>query len=424
MAVPQDWKDRHLWEIQPVRDVLVVLALFAVIVLGGVLSLLTVPLLLALLLAYLFDPITTSITGAGGYRWFTRSVATGLIIVAVVVVIVVPLLLGLAFGVLQAIELLTTLGDNIAILQNALSAGDTPQKMRAVANLEGIWQTIYEQLQSTEEDSLYNTLVTDAAAWINENRSQVGQQAVQTLRDALNLIVTFLTSLGTLVFQAFLTTFFFFFISVNYRRVLDFFEKLIPSRNRARALQLVEQFDAVVAAFVRGRLTIALIQSVFFTIGYGIVGVPAAVLVGIGSGIVSIVPYLSLVSLPVAIGLIYLDPPAGFRGEYHLWMLAGPAVIYQLGQLMDDYVLTPIIQGKGTNLDTPTVLFASIAGAILAGFYGLLLAIPVAACLKILIREVLWPKLSDWIEGRAKDPLPIGQTDEEDDRTGNHTPDH
>jgi predicted PurR-regulated permease PerM len=416
MSLPSDWKDRHLWQIQPVRDVLFVLAIFAVIVLGGVLSLLTVPLLLALLFAYLFDPIITRLTGAGGLGWFNRSFATGTVIAAVVIVVVIPLTIGLAFGIVQAIDLLSVLGDNATTLQRALTASDTDQKMRAVADLDGLWESIYEQLQETERDSLFNTVVRDATAWISENRSQVGQQAVQTLREALTLIASFLAGLGAFVFQAFLTGFFFFFISVNYRRVLDFFESLIPSKNRKRAVELVEMFDAVVAAFVRGRLTIALIQSVFFIIGYSIVGVPAAVLVGIGSGIVSIVPYLSLVSLPVAIGLIYIDPPMGFRGEYHLWMIAGPIVIYQIAQLMDDYVLTPVIQGKGTNLDTPTVLFSSIAGGILAGVYGLLIAIPVAACIKILIREVLWPKIDDWLEGRAKDPLPIDHSDDEDDQ--------
>jgi predicted PurR-regulated permease PerM len=78
-----------------------------------------------------------------------------------------------------------------------------------------------------------------------------------------------------------------------------------------------------------------------------------------------------------------------------------------LTQFLDDYVLTPTIQGKSTNMDTPTILFASIAGGALAGIYGLLLAIPVAACIKILMREVFWPRFRAWAQGNASDPLPI-----------------
>ena len=81
-----------------------------------------------------------------------------------------------------------------------------------------------------------------------------------------------------------------------------------------------------------------------------------------------------------------------------------------LGQVLDDYVLTPLIQGKSTNMDTPSILFASMAGGTLAGVYGLLLAIPVAACLKILLKEVFWPRFRVWAEGKAKDFLPIGKT--------------
>ena len=53
------------------------------------------------------------------------------------------------------------------------------------------------------------------------------------------------------------------------------------------------------------------------------------------------------------------------------------------------------------------ILFSSIAGGVLAGFYGLLLAIPVAACVKILLNEVFWPRFKKWAEGKEQDFLPI-----------------
>jgi predicted PurR-regulated permease PerM len=70
-------------------------------------------------------------------------------------------------------------------------------------------------------------------------------------------------------------------------------------------------------------------------------------------------------------------------------------------------VLTPSIQGRSTHLATPTILFASIAGGVLAGFYGLLVAIPVAACVKILLDEVFWPRFKGWVHGQEPDFLPI-----------------
>jgi len=402
-----DWKDRHLWQIQPVRDVLLVFTLFALVSLGSVLSLLTVPLLLALLFAYLFDPVVTRLTRIS---WMSRSLASVCIIIGLAVLVVLPAIIGLGFGILQGIELVGSLGDKAVLLQTALTSFGEEQG-RAVAQLDGAWKSIYLQLQNTEDSGFFNTLVTDLTAWVSDNRAAVGKQAVSTITGAAGLLITAISSVGAFAFFVFLTAFFFFFISTSYRDVIDFLGKLVPQKNRERTIDLVQKFDRVVAAFIRGRLTIAAIQSVFFCVGYLIAGVPAAILLGILTGVLSIVPYLALIAMPVAIVLMYLDPAGGFRGTMW-WIIGAPIVVYQLGQMLDDYFLTPKIQGKSTDLDTPTVLFASIAGGILGGFYGLLIAIPVAACLKILIREILWPKVNDWLEGRAKDPLPISQSDE------------
>jgi predicted PurR-regulated permease PerM len=88
-------------------------------------------------------------------------------------------------------------------------------------------------------------------------------------------------------------------------------------------------------------------------------------------------------------------------------MVFAPIIAYQVGQFFDDYVLTPQIQGKSTDMDVPSILFATIAGGAIAGIYGLLLAIPVAACIKILLREIFWPKFRRWATGQEKDFLPI-----------------
>jgi predicted PurR-regulated permease PerM len=104
--------------------------------------------------------------------------------------------------------------------------------------------------------------------------------------------------------------------------------------------------------------------------------------------------------------LMWLEPHDGWQGTWW-WTIAGPLLILAISQILDDYVLTPRIQGKSTNMDTPTILFASIAGGVLGGFYGLLLAIPVAACLKILVTDVLLPRIRAWSEGKASDLLPI-----------------
>ena len=88
-------------------------------------------------------------------------------------------------------------------------------------------------------------------------------------------------------------------------------------------------------------------------------------------------------------------------------ILLWPTLVFSIVQIIEGYVLTPLVAGKATNLDPVTILVAVLAGGSVLGVYGMLLAIPLAACAKILIMDVLMPKIHNWTEGRATDPLPI-----------------
>lgn len=455
-----DWKRLHLWQIQPIRDVLVLAAAFGVLYLGYLISIVTVPLLLALLLAYLFEPVVARLTRRGRMK---RSVAAGGLIAAVVFLLVVPVTVGLAFGAVQGVRFVQGVSENAVVLGQAIDpTRSEAEREEARAQLPnnswrsaadklvelGVGEAVARQIQSgsdseadeageegvppaeaqeagaadegaveTEErpaaiqDSLLAGFVAASIDWAQGNRGRIGQLAARRSVDLLGATLRGITTIGVVVFGVFLTAFFFFFISISYQGVLDFGARLIPDSHRERSLYLLQQFDRVIAGFVRGRLTIAAIQCVVFSIGYYLIGTPAALLVGITVGILSIVPYLALIGIPISITLMWLDPADGFRGEWW-WILTAPVGWYFIGQALDDYVLTPKIQGESTGLDTPTVLFASIAGGVLAGFYGLLIAIPVAACLKIMLREVVWPKFNEWVAGRAQDPLPIGRAED------------
>ena len=70
-------------------------------------------------------------------------------------------------------------------------------------------------------------------------------------------------------------------------------------------------------------------------------------------------------------------------------------------------MLIPVIAGRATDLGPVSIFVAVLAGAALAGVYGMLLSIPVAACLKIYGREVIMPRVKAWSSGEADDLLPL-----------------
>ncbi len=135
-------------------------------------------------------------------------------------------------------------------------------------------------------------------------------------------------------------------------------------------------------------------------------------LVGPLVGLLFMVPFLHVLSIPLGIILLWLQPSEITWQNTWWWIIFAPIGVDVFGQFLDDWVLSPMIQGKTTEMDMPTILFASMAGGALAGMYGLLVAIPVAACIRIVVKELFWPRFRRWARGEERDFLPLSSSDE------------
>ncbi|MGC3974511.1 MAG: AI-2E family transporter [Nitrospira sp.] len=101
--------------------------------------------------------------------------------------------------------------------------------------------------------------------------------------------------------------------------------------------------------------------------------------------------------------LKYLDGFSSGAGAFD-WMtvLVWPSVAYLVVQFIESWLLTPWVQSQSMEMNAVTVLIVVFIGGALGGFYGLLLAIPIAACIKILLQELVLPRL----ERKAAAPPP------------------
>lgn len=440
------WLHLHLWQIQPVRDLLTLAAVFGVLYLGYAARLVTVPVLLAMALAYMFEPLVRKVTAGGR---MSRQGAATVIILGAVVLGVAPAVVGLTFGTIQAAQGVQELARNSEWLVTSVERPDDATLARQAPG--DAWRHIRDWVveqqarareaekareafrqRALEESNAEGTPpgAPDGAAkqahgvdeppppgpmyqatawvakWLGDNREQLGKKAIQTGAQWANGAVSAVWSLGFLGFSAFLTGFFFYFFCTGYGRLQAFFEGLIPEKNKARALDLLSQMDRAIAGFIRGRLIICACLMVWYTAGYGVIGVPGFLILGPVIGLLCLLPYVAGIGAPVAMLLMWLDPDGGWQNAWW-WILGAPIAVSLVSQVLDDYVLTPAIQGKSTGMDMPTILFASLAGGVLGGVYGLLIAIPTAACIKILLREVVLPRFREWASGRASDFLPL-----------------
>lgn len=457
----------HVWHIQAVRDILFVAGVVALFWAGYALRAVTVPLLVALLLAYLFEPLIRWLSEHPKLN-FNRAKAVGTLLATVGVIIVILLALTLPLIVGQTTQFISdvrdgTMRSRIENLQRYIpreqrdefrslvevlpagrapaqrtsgAAEDSPPVKQADAaggaaagpgDSEGDAATgqpgadptsapltedraraIFDERLAEEMERLRDELRSERDNVEPEGAGGLGNLA-DAARAGMNAIFGVLAATISIGLLAFLIPFYFFFFSLWYPDVVSFGRKLLPDKNKEHTLDLLAKMDGVVAGFVRGRIVISLIMGAMLAIGWMICGVPYALPLGLVVGIFCAVPYLGGIGIPLAIGFLFYAQLGVPEAERMAWwaIILWPTVVFGLVQVIEGYVLIPLIAGKATDLDPVTILVVVLAGGSVMGVYGMLLAIPVAACGKILCTEVVMPNIRKWAKGESADPLPL-----------------
>jgi len=154
---------------------------------------------------------------------------------------------------------------------------------------------------------------------------------------------------------------------------------LFPARYRQRVLVAASEIDAALGAYLRGLLLICFLVGLLTYIGLRLLGVEFALILGIIYGLTNIIPYFGpLIGALPAVFIALLDSPA-----LALKVVGVMVVVQQF----DSQLLSPQILGKSLGLHPLAVILALLAGGQLFGLPGLILAVPLAAMLKILLRH-------------------------------------
>lgn len=173
-----------------------------------------------------------------------------------------------------------------------------------------------------------------------------------------------------------------FYLLRDWDTLIERLRELVPRRFQPAVIGLARECDEVLGAFLRGQLLVMLILAVVYTIGLGLVGLDLAVLIGMVAGLVSFVPYLGVI---VGAGAAL----AAAAVQFQEWLpLVAVAAVFVFGQILEGMVLSPVLVGERIGLHPVAVIFAVLAGGQLFGLLGVLLALPVAAVVAVLLRDL------------------------------------
>lgn len=173
--------------------------------------------------------------------------------------------------------------------------------------------------------------------------------------------------------------------------------ELIPRPYYRSVTAIASDANSVLSAFLRGQLSVMLALGTIYTIGLWIIGIELSLLIGMGAGMISFVPYLGTI-----VGLIagVIAAVVQFGDINHVVYVL---IVFGIGQLLEGFVLTPWLVGDRIGLHPVAVIFAVLAGGQLFGFVGVLLGLPLAAVIMVLLRHGHERYMSSKLYGKEND---------------------
>ena len=175
-----------------------------------------------------------------------------------------------------------------------------------------------------------------------------------------------------------------FFLLNGGRQMKKAFIQIVPNRFFEVALVLIQGLDRQLGDYLRSRLIQTIIISIIAAIGYWILGLRFALLIGIIAGLANLIPYIGpFIGAIPAIIVVFLGSRFGLG-----WSLLAVITLTLVIQIIDNAVITPLIIGKSVELGPVTTIVVVLLGEQLLGLMGLLMAVPIAAMCKLIIEEV------------------------------------
>ena len=282
------------------------------------------PFVLGMAVGYLLDPLV----GRLERRGISRAAAAGVMVATTYGVAI--------FGILLLAPLLAR------------------QIINLVTNLPAYAHTAYERLSPL----LHRLLATSGGSRVANLATTAAQRATELFGSIASGLVGQGLALINLALLLAITPLVAFYLLRDWPKLLAEVDSWLPPEHANTIRVQARAIDAVLAGFARGTAIVCATLAVYYAIALTVVGLESGLTIGLTAGAVSFVPYLGT--------------------------LGGASVA--VGQLLNDYVLTPNLVGDKVRLHPLWVLFALLAGGVLLGFVGVVIAVPVSAAIGVLAR--------------------------------------
>jgi predicted PurR-regulated permease PerM len=345
-----------VWQNAYVRVAVYLIALYIAYLLLREISSVVLLAGLAYLFAYLFHPLV---------EWLERRrLPRGLGLV--VAFLVVLLFLGFA----------TVLVANI-VQELVLFTQKLPTLVQSTQRQINLWLDQLEQVRG-QNDQLRG-VIDQITTGVQEALSRIVSSLLGVIQNFGSGLLT--RTLGVLggVVQFFLVLVVGTYMLGSFRTIGQTILELFPKRWQPGVEDFSKDVSTAVGGYVRGQLLIALAVGVMVGVGLAILGIPLALGLGFLSAVFNVVPYLGVI--------ISIAPALLLASQFGLVKVLLVVVVFVIANQVEAHFLSPNILARTTDLHPITVILTILVGASLLGIFGGLLAVPLVALAKLLIRK-------------------------------------
>ena len=244
---------------------------------------------------------------------------------------------------------------------------------------------MYEQLKNFPFEAKLTVTAKEMSAHIPfVDPSTIGdkvhtftQQLLDSLGETTGTVASYLVNLLIIPFITY-------FILAEGDIGLKKFVERIPNKYFEMSLNIMDKLQRELVSYLRGLILECTIVGGLSVIGFMIIGVPYAILIGVLTGIANLVPYLGFIAGASIALIASLTQTGDFR------MLVPIIILTAVVRLIDDLILQPVCFGKSLNMHPVAVVLTLIIGHQLMGVAGMIISIPVATILRVSAKETYW----------------------------------
>ena len=215
-----------------------------------------------------------------------------------------------------------------------------------------------------------------------EQKVLINNASKNFLETGKNIIGTSLVSFSDIILNMTLIPIYIFIFLLYRTLFITFLSKLFQPAYHEKLQDILYQIKVSVQSYIVGLLIELVIVSTLTTVGFMVIGVKYAIVLGLITGILNLIPYIGILFAGI------LSIIATLTASPDLTLITGVLIIVIVIQLIDNNLIVPMIVGSKVQINALVSIVGIIIGGVIAGFSGMFLAIPIIAILKVIFDRI------------------------------------